>query len=73
MSIESGDFGERNTVLWTRSNKKWQEGVIGTILKPASKPDRMLVQVDNEKLHKIFEMSTTKYMFIFIKGFLSLL
>ena len=44
-----GGFREKNTVLWTRSNEKWPEGVVGTIVGDAKKPTRMMVQVGDKK------------------------
>ena len=45
----TGGYREGNTVFWQRSNDKWPEGAVGTIVGPTKKPDRLRVQVSGKK------------------------
>ena len=45
----TGGYREGNTVFWKRSNDKWPEGAVGTIVGPTKKPDRLRIQVNDKK------------------------
>ena len=43
LGLKQGD-----TVFWARSNEKWPEFVVGTIVGPAKKPERVRVRVNGK-------------------------